>query len=115
MRRVGEDPMTGDVTYEVGNGRFIKFDRRSLREYGLEALMRAHDLDVPTERLDVIQSGRKIGTVPATFEPMSVKSTSFFYEVRGTDFKREGDVWIADRMLGPGDLEAVPGFVWDRG
>lgn len=67
-----------------------------------------------TERVDVMQGGRKIGTVPPSFDPAKIKSTSFFYEPRPGDFRLSGDVWVADRMLGPGDLEAVPGFVWDR-
>lgn len=67
-----------------------------------------------TERAVVMQDGRRVGYLPPNFNPATVKSTSFFYTPRPSDFRREGDVWIADHMLGPGDLEAVPGFVWDR-
>lgn len=116
MRRIGENPITGDVAYELPNGRWIKFDARALREYGIEALLEAAgERDaIPVGRVDVIQRGKKIGTVPAAFEPSAIKSTSYFYDVRAGDFVRDGDKWIASGTLGPGDLEAVPGFVWDR-
>lgn len=116
MKRIGENPITRVVTYELANGRRINFDGRAVREHGIEALARHAGLsdELPRGRVDVIQHGRKIGTVPATFDPSAIKSTSFFYSVRHGDFVRDGDAWIASRTLGPGDLEAVPGFVWDR-
>jgi len=116
MRRVGEHPITRVVTYELADGRRINFDGRAIQEYGIEALARHAGLSdqLPRGRVDVIQNGRKIGTVPATFEPSAIKSTSFFYSVRHGDFVREGDSWTASWTLGPGDFEAVPGFVWDR-
>ena len=115
MRRV-DDPITGDVTCYFDDGMAHWFGRHEVQEYGLSELLKSigRGADIPTGRLDVMQSGRKIGTVPATFDPMRIKSTSFWYEPRSCDFVREGDVWVADRMLGPGDLDAVPGFVWDR-
>lgn len=67
-----------------------------------------------TERVDVMQEGRKIGTVPPSFDPAAIKSTSFMYDPRPGDFRFDGSAWVASNMLGPGDLEAVPGFVWDR-
>jgi hypothetical protein len=67
-----------------------------------------------TEPVPVMQSGRRVGSVPATFDPTKIKSTNWLYDVRPGDFVRDGDTWIANRTLGPGDLEAVPGFVWDR-
>ena len=114
MRRV-DDTMTGDVICYFDDGMAQRFDRRAVQEYGLPELLKSvgRSADISAGRLDVMQSGRKVGTVPATFDPMHIKSTSFWYEPRGGDFKREGDVWIANRTLGPGDLEAVPGFVWD--
>ena len=116
MKRIGENPITRVVTYELKDGRRIDFDARAVREYGIEALARHAGLsaELPRGRVDVMQHGRKVGTLPATFEPTAVRSTSFFYDVRHGDFTREGDVWIASRTLGPGDLEAVPGFVWHR-
>lgn len=119
MRRIENDEkqfMRGVVTYELSDGRRIDFDAKAVREYGVEKLMRHAGLGdmIPSGRLDVWQHGRKIGTVPATFDPMAIKSTNFFYDVRQGDFVRDGDKWTAHRTLGPGDLEAVPGFVWDR-
>ena len=69
---------------------------------------------VRTEPIPVMQDGRKIGTVPASFDPSKIKSTSFWYEPRAGDFRQVGETWVASRTLGPGDLEAVPGFVWHR-
>lgn len=65
-------------------------------------------------RIPVIQDGRKIGTVPASFDPLSIKSVSRLYTPRAGDFRIGGDGWVANPMLGSGDLEAVPGFVWDH-
>ena len=67
-----------------------------------------------TERVPVMQGGEQIGTVPPSFDPLKIKSMSFWYEPRAGDFILEGDVWVASRTLGPGDIEAVPGFVWER-
>lgn len=35
------------------------------------------------------------------------------YAVRPTDFRRDGDRWLACRSLGPGDLGALADFVPD--
>lgn len=67
-----------------------------------------------TSRVDVIQCGRKVGTVPPTFDPARIKSKSFLYDPRPGDFRWDGVAWVASMVLGPGDLEAVPGFAWDR-
>jgi hypothetical protein len=55
-----------------------------------------------------------IGTVPPSFEPSRIRSTNWLYTPRPGDFTRENDYWVANYTLGSGDLEAVPGFVWDR-
>jgi hypothetical protein len=67
-----------------------------------------------TRRIAVMQDGRRIGTVMPSFDPDTINSRNPLYRPRPGDFRREGDVWIAHPMLGNGDLEAVPGFVWDR-
>jgi hypothetical protein len=41
-------------------------------------------------------------------------SRNFLYDPRPGDFKRTAEGWIASGTLGPGDLEAVPGFLWER-
>lgn len=67
-----------------------------------------------TERIPVIQYGIKVGTVPPDFDPARLRSSHWLYDVRPGDFRREGDTWVASPSLGGGDLEAVPGFVWER-
>ena len=118
MRRIEsiDDQMNGVVTYELTGGVRVCLEEKAVREYGAADLLEFSGYGhlLPTERTPVMQSGRKIGTVPPDFDPFAVKSRSFFYEPRRGDFRREGDVWIADRMIGPGDFEAIPGFVWER-
>jgi hypothetical protein len=107
-----EDDMRGLASYELGDGRRICFDANAVRDHGLGELLRASGLGefVPTKRLAVIQHGRQVGTMSPDFEPNSIRSVSPFYDPRPGDFRREGDVWIARRTLGPGDLEAIQGF-----
>jgi hypothetical protein len=108
-----QDEMRGTVTYELPNGRWVTFDARTVREYGLAARMRAYDIEMPTERLPVIQYGRRIGTMAPDFDPASIRTTSFLYDPRPGDFRREGDTWIAGRTLGASDVDCVAGFVRD--
>jgi hypothetical protein len=65
-------------------------------------------------RRDVMQDGERIGTLHKDCDPSKIKSLSFWYQPRCGDFVRDGEAWVARRDLGPGDLEAVPGFVWKR-
>ena len=109
------DEMQGVVTYALPDGRYVRFDARALREHGLAALLRGHDLEqfIPTERLPVFQYGRRIGTMAPDFDPASVRSTSFLYDPRPGDFRREGDTWVAGRSLGASDVDCVAGFIRD--
>jgi hypothetical protein len=111
-----EDQMRGVVTYELPNGQRACFDARTVQKYGLAELMRAEGLGefVPTERLPVMHHGERVGTMSPEFDPNNVKSLSFMYDPRPGDFKREGDVWVAARTLGYGDLEAISGFERDK-
>ncbi len=115
MRRIEslEDQMNGTVTFDLGNNQFIKIDARDVREYGVEEILRSagHGDKIPTGRVNVMQRGRLVGTVPATFDPAAIKSASFLYDPRPGDFIRKADHWEADKMLGPGDLECVSGFI----
>jgi hypothetical protein len=107
------DDARGTVTYDIGNGRYATFDARAVREYGLAALMRAYNVEMPTERLPVIQYGRRIGTMAPDFDPASVRSNSFMYDPRPGDFRREGDKWVVGKTMGASDVDCVAGFVRD--
>ena len=112
MRRVAENWANGTVTYEVSPGRYVDVDPRVVRVHGLETIAEHLGIKLPTGRTNVMQHGRIVGTVPAAFDPLFIKSKSFLYDPRPGDFIREGNVWIANRTLGYGDLEAVPEFVF---
>jgi hypothetical protein len=112
MRRIEsiEDEKRGVVTYQIDADHCITLDAHAVREYGLELLLQEYGVELPTERVPVYQRDRMIGTVPAMFDPLNIKSTSFLYDPRVGDFKREGDKWVAARNLGPGDFDAIEGF-----
>jgi hypothetical protein len=107
-----EDQKNGVITYDLGNNQFIKFDRRAVQEFGVERLLAesGHGDKIPTGRVNVMQHGRLIGTVPATFDPLRIKSKSWLYDPRPGDFKWCGDYWEADRMMGAGDFECIDDF-----
>lgn len=118
MRKIESiaDEMRGVVTYEFKGGKRIVLDAPAVRSFGVAEILRARGYEslIQTERVAVMQHGRKVGTVPPDFEPSFIKSQSFLYDYRPGDFVRDGDVWVAANMLGPGDLYAVPGFEWDE-
>lgn len=68
--------------------------------------------EITLARLPVMQDGHQVGTLPSTFDPFAIRSRSPFYQPRQGDFRRDGDAWVAHPSLGPGDLGAVPGFVF---
>lgn len=117
MERISDaiDSVRGTVTYKLPDGRWITFDSRAVREYGVAELMRAEGLErfLPTERVPVYQYGRRIGTMPPDFDPASARSTSFLYDVRPDDFMRDGDRWIVGRTMGASDVDCVAGFIRD--
>lgn len=115
MRRLDDlgDRLNGYVTYEMSDGRLARFDERQVQKHGIEALLAEAGIKIPTGRVPVRQSGRVVGSVALTFDPSSAKSHSFFYDLRPGDFVRDDEGWAASRMLGPGDLSAVPSFQWD--
>ncbi len=107
------DEMDGVVTYEFKDGRRVRLPLNVVREYGAADVLRRMGLgdELPTERVAVMWHGRNVGTVPPDFDPMLIKSNTFLYDARPGDFVREGDVWVAAKNLGPGDLDAIKGFV----
>lgn len=107
-----EDEIKGIVTYELPDGRHVCFEARSVREHGISVMMRANGLEqfIPTERIPVFQYGHHIGTMAPDFDPASVRSNSFLYDPRPSDFRREGDTWVACNALSVGDIDCVVGF-----
>jgi hypothetical protein len=112
MRKIESysDLMNETVTYEIGDGRCVTLDARVVREFGLAEVMRSCGVEVPTERVPVMQYGRRVGTVPGDFDLAFARSRSPFYDVRSGDLVRQGDAWIAARNLGASDLDCLVGF-----
>lgn len=118
MRKL--DPTISDEqrhvwTYELPDGQRIQLDRRAVAEVGAAELIRGAGLEpfAPGEEgamLPVYQSGRKIGQLPASFDPQTARSGSALFDIRPGDFKREGDGWTACRTLGPGDIGSLADF-----
>ena len=117
MKRVEtiEDYLSGTATYELSDGRFVKFYAEDIKRFGLSTLLNSCGAHEDTsERVQVVQHGRVVGTVPGDFDPLFIKSKSFFYDPRPGDFKHDGKSWVASRTLGPGDLLAIPGFAPEK-
>ena len=99
-----EDQMKGQCTFEFQDGSRFVVDERDVRKYGLAAILRElmpdYDWGQP---LPVYQRGKMVGTLSPLWNARSARET-IFYVPRETDFIRDGDRWIADPMLGPGDL-----------
>ncbi|WP_247446945.1 hypothetical protein [Bradyrhizobium sp. 197] len=115
MKRL-ESPMDEarhTVTYDIGNGRRVTFDARAVERYGLTRLMEAEGIEMPTERVPVIQYGRCIGTMPPDFDPASARSVSFMYDIRPGDFTRTDEGWVVGRTMGASDVDCVAGFIRD--
>lgn len=105
-----EDQMRAIVTYELDDGRRLRFSEKDVRLYGIASLLRRVGIDVDDSRLPVMQRGEMVGALPASFDPLHIKSKSALYDPRPGDFRLDGKRWIAAPMLGLGDLQAVEGF-----
>lgn len=110
-----DDRMRGVATYEFADGRRIQLDAQAVKDHGAAFVLRhlGYGHLVPTGRVTVLQDGLRIGSVPADFDPTTIKSRSAMYDVRQGDFRRDGKVWVASGSLGLGDLQAVPGLKLD--
>ena len=118
VKRIESDADTfrGTVTYQLDDGRYLRLDARLVREHGQAEVLRAYGVEMTesTERLPVMQHGRRVGTVPGDFDLMFARSRSPFYDVRPGDLVRQGDAWIAARNLGASDLDCLAGFRRDN-
>lgn len=113
---ISTDDVNDIVTVHSRAGGSAQFAGAAVRSIGLRVLMHetfGHDL-ITDERLPVEQDGRVIGTLPGTFDPLLIESSNWLYSPRAGDFVFKDGRWIANKMLGPGDIEAVRGFVWER-
>ena len=98
------DQMKGIVVVEFDDGKRLNLSARAVEKHGLRALVREYAPEYPAgPPLPVFQRGKQIGTLSASWHPSDARR-SFLYEPRPNDFRRDGDRWIADPMLGPGDL-----------
>ena len=112
MRRIRDEVKLsrGIVTYELADGRRVDLDVYNVQHYGARAIVARMGIKEYSRRLPVVQCGHIVGYLPEDFDPQFAKSKSYFYDFRPGDFVREGDKWVANSMLGPGDLDAVQGF-----
>jgi hypothetical protein len=110
-----EDDMRGVATYELRNGMRATLEAASVKRYGAAEILRrmVHGDLLPTERVPVMQYGRRVGTLPPDFDPTNVKSRSFLYDYRRNDLVFEDGAWVANRTLGARDLDCVVGFERD--
>ena len=105
MKRIErkEDQRRGTVTYQLDDGRYVTLDENAVAQFGADNLIQWLGI----ERVTVMHHGRRVGTLPADFEPLSARN------VRPDDFRREGDTWVAEERLAPENLDAVMGFERD--
>ena len=100
------------VIYELDDGRWVNLDARDVAKYGVGTLLTHMGIEIDMSPVEVRQDGRVVGTLPGDFDPLYIRSSTFLYDPRPGDFIRRDDHWEASKWLGPGDLKAVPGFVW---
>lgn len=109
-----EDRARGLTRYDLGDGRMVCLKQEDVQQYGLGLMLQRHGVALPSERVPVWQDGDRIGSMPWDFDPEMIRSLSPLYDPKSSDFRREPDGWIASDALGPGDLDAVPGFMWEE-
>jgi hypothetical protein len=112
MKRIDreEDERRGTVTYQLDDGRFVTLAESAVAQFGADNLIQWLGL----ERLPVMQQGRRVGTLPADFDPLNARIRNSLCQVRPGDLKREGDAWVAEDMLSSDDLDAVIEFERDK-
>ncbi|EAQ36235.1 hypothetical protein NB311A_01984 [Nitrobacter sp. Nb-311A] len=105
MRKIErkEGQRRGTVTYQLDDGRYVTLDENAVAQFGAGNLIQWLGI----ERVPVMHRGRRVGTLPADFEPLNAR------RVCPGDLKREGDVWVAEEKLAPENLDAVMEFERD--
>jgi hypothetical protein len=105
MKRIEkEDQRRGTVTYQLDDGRYVTLDENAVAQFGADNLIQWLGI----ERVPVLHHGRRVGTLPADFEPLSARN------VCPGDLRREGDAWVAEEKLALENLDAVMGFERDK-
>ena len=98
-----EDQMKDQRRFQSGE-QFLLLSRHEIEMGGgLRAALDRYGMELDNRMLPVFWHGREIGQLSAYWHPSMVQR-SLMYEPRDTDFVRDGDKWIANDMLGPGDL-----------
>lgn len=102
------------LTYELTNGDRVEVDRKAVEMGGapfLKHLAESLGEEISASELwPVRQGSRPVGWLPSDADPLFLRSSSLFYDVRPDDFAKGDREWIAAPSLGPGDLDAVLGF-----
>lgn len=106
-RRLPDHP-NGDRLYHLSDGTHLVFPCEAAYLYTEEAFLKSNGARLLRDRIPVLQRGRKIGTLPRSFDWATSKTDNFFVSLRPGDFVLHDDHWEASWSLGPGDLESIP-------
>lgn len=111
MKRIErENQKPGTVTYELDDGRYVTLEESAVVQFGADNLVEWLGL----KRFPVMQHGRRVGTLPADFDPLNARSRNPTFSVRPGDLKREGDAWVAEDLLSSYELDAFVEFERDK-
>lgn len=98
------DHQNNNMRFDLGDNNFIVLGRETVEAFNsMQECLKALGFQPQPSTRDVIQRGQKVGTL-STFWTHSTCKPTLMYIPRSTDFKLENDTWIADPMLGLGDL-----------
>jgi len=115
MRKIesAEDKKAGSITYELDDGRRVRILAQAVEELGvIECLSRmGFASQMPEAPIPVFQNGKRIGTMPADYNPLRSARRAALYDPRPDDFRLENGIWIVNPMLEARDIDAIPGFV----
>lgn len=118
MRKIenAKDKKNSVVNYELDDGRRVQINAKDVEEHGAIACLRrmGFGTQLPEEPIPVFQRGRRIGTMPADYNPSREARRAALYDPRPDDFRFENGMWIVNPMLETADIDAIPGFVRER-